>query len=106
MSPFVTAGTLFRGKIAKSVYPTGQVEFIDKDKAMEHAKTFIENMSIESKADKIIDAMEVFGKGMEQHMALIQELQNTARVMQTTYKPLWMIVKERIVLWKGKRKHV
>lgn len=93
IEPFLPAGSKFTGKIAKSVYNTGQVEFTDPEKAMDHTKNFVENMAILNRVDRIENAMTTFAVGMEQHMILINELQNTAKSMDNAVKnitPLYL----------------
>ena len=107
--PFLPAGVKFEGKIAKSVYNDGTIEFTDKDKAGEHTKNFVENMAlvnkvdgINQKLDKLNGALNTFAVGMEQHMILISELQNTARSMDKAVNnitPLYLKIWKKIRSW-------
>jgi len=89
---FLPAGTMFKSKIAKSVYPDGQVEFIDKKDAMEHTKNFVDNMALLNRVDRIENIMEGFSENIVTHMEVLrsirEEIGNLASINKENFELL------------------
>jgi len=71
---FLPAGVMFANNVAKSVYPDGKVEFIDKEKAMEHAGRFVENMALQDASPQIMALMQKFNENLEIHYGVLNRI--------------------------------
>ena len=87
---FLPAGVLFNNNIAKSVYPDGHIEFIDKDKAMDHAGRFVENMALQDSSPQIMALMQKFNENLEIHYNVLNNMEATMRKIAEAKQPLYI----------------